>query len=253
MSEPTPSAQLPGPPRRPPSAAWQWLWARPPRRLANCRHGQRQAKASRAGCAECRHRHHATSGRIQKALLCLHNAERRSRGLSKLRLQPQPRPASPPSTPATWPQRHYFAHYSRRPPRPHGPHRHRAATSPARAAGPPARTSTTPPAPRLPASCCSAWMHSPAHRQNILRRRLARLRPRRRDHVAPRRQPTASPSSRCSASADPAAKHAHAPAKPAEFPAARSAGKRGTHCFRGESRRLPGSAALLARARQLTP
>ncbi len=124
------------------------------------------AKASQAGCAGA---NTATTNvkRIRKVLLCLHNTERRSHGLSKLRLN---RSLTGVATKHArdMTSRHYFAHLSsgRR------DHMDRIASSSYRpnagcwTAGENLFFSDGAETPR---QLFSAWMHSPAHRQNIQR------------------------------------------------------------------------------------
>ncbi len=124
------------------------------------------AKASKAGCAGA---NTATTNvrSIRRVLLCLHNAERRSHGLSKLRLN---RKLTGVATKhgRDMTKRHYFAHYSSG----HRDHMDRIASSSYRpsagcwTAGENLFYSEGAVTPR---QLFSAWMHSPAHRQNIQR------------------------------------------------------------------------------------
>jgi uncharacterized protein YkwD len=124
------------------------------------------AQASQAGCGGAET---ATTNvrRIRKALLCLHNTERRSHGLSKMRLN---RDLTGVATKHArdMTSRHYFAHYSRG----HRDHMDRIASSSYRpsagcwTAGENLFFSV---GAATPGQLFSAWMQSPAHRQNIER------------------------------------------------------------------------------------
>jgi uncharacterized protein YkwD len=124
------------------------------------------SQASQAGCAGA---DTATTNvrRIRRAMLCLHNVERRSHGLSRLHLnRALTRVATKHARDMT--SRHYFAHYSRG----HRDHMDRIASSSYRpsvgcwTAGENLFYSAGAETPR---QLMAAWMASPTHRQNVVR------------------------------------------------------------------------------------
>ena len=205
--------------------------------------GERRHRQRRQGLIgrlrRCRHGHHERPPHPQGAAL---PAQRRAPLARTQQAPPQPQPdrrrhqARP---------RHDHASLLRppleRPPRPHGPHRREQLPAQRRLLDRRReplllrRRRDAPPALlRLDAQPGAPPEH-PA-------RRLARLRPRRGQHLAQRQQQGLTIVALFGLRG-PAAK-IHAPAN-SRVPGRPSAGERGTHCFRGESRPLPSSATLL--------
>jgi uncharacterized protein YkwD len=103
---------------------------------------------------------------IQKAMLCLHNVERRDHGLSQLHWNPALASVATKHA-RDMVSRHYFAHVS-----PGGKdHMDRVAASsykPAVGCWTAGENLFYSGGPSTPRQLLHAWMHSPAHRQNIL-------------------------------------------------------------------------------------
>jgi uncharacterized protein YkwD len=103
---------------------------------------------------------------MQKAMLCLHNVERRKHGLSKLHWNPVLASVAAKHA-RDMVSRHYFAHVS-----PGGrDHMDRVAASnykPAVGCWTAGENLFYSNGPSTPRQLLDAWMHSPAHRQNIL-------------------------------------------------------------------------------------
>jgi uncharacterized protein YkwD len=106
--------------------------------------------------------------RVQKALLCLHNLERHEHGLSTLRWSPELAAAATRHA-RDMVARHYFEHVS-----PSGKnHMDRIATSgykPAVGCWTAGENLFFSSGPSTPRQMLNAWMNSPAHRDNVLRR-----------------------------------------------------------------------------------